>query len=170
MQNETVAVGTGHDVARSSDTGTSVELSRSAAVERVFGGVATAVVGYAVSLGAGPLGVTFGVPPLLTVGASAALLGVGLFWAGRGAEHLLRYGNRSSAVALVSAAGLGGSILATVGTRALLEFTAHPVLSGLNQIAMAVSGLFTAALLIQIVVILVRWTLPGAGAETDELQ
>lgn len=113
---------------------------------------------------------TFGVPPLLAVWTSADLLGLGLCWAGRGAKHLLRYGGRSSAVASVSATGLGGSILVTVGTRALLEFTAHPVLSGLNQIAMAVSGFFTAALLIQIVVMLVRWTLPGAGAETDELQ
>lgn len=38
MQSETVVVGTGHGFATSSHTRTSVELSRAAAVERVFGG------------------------------------------------------------------------------------------------------------------------------------
>lgn len=145
-----------------------VEVSRAVAVDRVFKGFTTAVGGYGLSLGAGAIGIALGVPPLITIGASAVVIGLGLAWAGRGAKHLLKYGDFGSAVPLLSAAGLGGAILATVSTRALLELTTSPVLLGLNQIAMGASGLFTAILLIQVLVMLVRWMLPGSGVDADD--
>ena len=144
-----------------------VDVSRSLAVDRVFKGGATAVLGYGLTLGASALEVALGIPPLITIGASAAVIGLGLAWAGRGAKHLLQYGRGGSALGLLSATGLGGSILLSVSTRALLELTAHPFLSGLNQISMVASGLFTALVLIQVIVALVGWLLPDS--ETEEL-
>ena len=168
MKREVVVLESDHDAeVASGEEASAVEISRAVAVDRVFKGASTAVLGYGLSLGANAVEMALSVPPIITIGASAVLLGFGLSWAGRGAKHLLRYGNRGSAVALLSASGLGGSILVTVCTRALLEFTAHPVLSGLNQISMGASGLFTAALLIQVLVMIVRWMLPDA--DVDEM-
>ncbi len=146
-----------------------VAISRAVAVDSVFKGASTAVLGYGLSFSAGVLGAVLGVSPLITIGASAVIIGLGLSWAGRGAKHLLRYGSRGSALAFLPAAGLGGAILAAVCTRALLELTANTLLSGLNQIAMSASGLFTAALLIQVLVMIFRWMLPDSEADTDDV-
>lgn len=166
MKHEAVVVGSEQSVEVGSEVEASaVEASRSLAVDRVFKGGATAVLGYGLTLGASALEVALGIPPLITIGASAAVIGLGLAWAGRGAKHLLKYGRRGSALGLLSATGLGGSILLTVSTRALLELTAHPLLSGLNQISMVASGLFTALVLVQVIMALVGWMIPGAESE-----
>ena len=150
--------------------------SRAVATDRVFRGGVLAVLGFGGALLIDLLNLSQGLP--LWIGLSAALVafGAGAAWAGSGASHLIRHGRRGSSLWLISLAGLGGSVIVNVVSGILMGLWDSPFLMGLNLMAMASCGLFTAALIIIGLITIVRWILPdpdptagGAASEASEI-
>jgi hypothetical protein len=150
--------------------------SRAVATDRVFRGGVLAVLGFGGALLIDFLNLSSGYP--LWIGLSAALVafGGGAVWAGSGASHLVRHGRRGSSLWLISVAGLGGSVIVNVVSGILIGLWDSPFLMGLNLVAMASCGLFTAALIIIGLITIVRWILPdpdptagGAASKASEI-
>jgi hypothetical protein len=94
--------------AHSVDHPESIESSRENAVQRVFRGASTALVGAVVMGAASFFGVSSGLP--FTLGICGFVLGgLGLVGLGRATRHFVKYGTRASLVGFVATAGLGAS-------------------------------------------------------------
>lgn len=133
--------------------------SRAVATDRVFKGGSLAVLGFGGALLIDLLNVSPGLPFWLGLGAALTAFGAGAIWAGSGASHLVRHGKGGSSLWLVSLAGLGGSVILNVVSGMMMRMWEHPVLWGVNLVAMAACGLFTFALIVLGLITIVRWTL-----------
>jgi hypothetical protein len=154
-----------------------IVASRAVATDRVFKGGVLAVLGFAGALLIDSLNLNPGFPFWISIGAALTSFGVGAIWAGSGATHLIRHGRRGSSLWLISLAGLGGSVILNVVSGILIGTWNSTFLWGLNQLAMASCGLFTAALIVLGLITLVRWMLPGtdprrggAASESSEAE
>jgi len=144
--------------------------SRAVAADRIFKGGSLAVLGFAGALLIDLLGLSPGLPMWAGLGATLTAFGAGAIWAGSGASHLIRHGRKGSPIWLVSLAGLGSSVILNVVTMILKGVWSHPILEGLNLIAMASCGLFTAALIVVGLITIVRWILASRdpiGGDAD---
>jgi hypothetical protein len=142
--------------------------SRAVAVDRAIRGGALALGGVGAALVLDLLPITSPFYHGLGIMAASVALGAGFLWAGMGASHLVRYGKRGSALGLVSAAGLGGSILLQLFLYSLGGFSTHPVFSALSLGAAALTGFFMASLLLVCLVTVVKWMLPGRDPDDGE--
>jgi hypothetical protein len=140
--------------------------SRTVAIDRIFRGGSLAVLGFSGALLIDLLNLGPGLPLWVGLGATLTAFGAGAIWAGAGASHLIRHGRRGSSLWLVSLAGLGGSVILNVVSRILMGIWTPPILEGLNLLAMASCGLFTAALIVLGLITVVRWML----ADSDSMQ
>jgi hypothetical protein len=137
-----------------------IVASRAAATDRVFKGGILAVLGFGCALLIDLLNIGPGFPFWIGLGAALTAFGAGGIWAGSGASHLMRHGRRGSSLWLVSLAGLGGSVIVNVVSGMIMGTWTNPILYGLNRVAMASCGFFTAALIVLGLITLVRWILP----------
>ena len=151
--------------------------SRAVATDRVFRGGVLSVLGFGAALLIDFLNVSPGLPLWIGIGTALTAFGAGAIWAGSGASHLIRHGRKGSSLWLISLAGLGGSVVLNVVTGILMGAWNAPILWGLNLVAMASCGLFTAALIVIGLITLVRWMLPdpdsrgvSAASEASENQ
>jgi len=154
-----------------------IVASRAVAADRVFKGGSLAVVGFAGALLIDLLNLSPEFPLWISLGATLTAFGAGAIWAGSGASHLIRHGRKGSSLWLISLAGLGGSVILNVVSGILLGTWNHPILRGLNLFAMASCGLFTAALIVNGLITIVRWILPspdsmrgGADSKASEIE
>jgi hypothetical protein len=150
---------------RSSPTVEDVVASRAVATERVFKGGLLAVLGFGGALFIDVLNLSPGLPFWISISAALTAFGAGAIWAGSGASHLIRHGKRGSSLWLISLAGLGGSVVLNVLSGLLMGAWDSTFLWGLNRLAMASGGLFTAALMVLGLITIVRWMLPGRGSK-----
>jgi len=137
-----------------------IVASRAVATDRVFKGGSLAVLGFGGALLIDFLNLSPGLPFWTSMFATLTAFGAGSIWAGLGASHLFRHGRRGSSLWLFSLAGLGGSVILNVVSGILLGVWYHPILGGLNLLAQASCGLFTAALIVLGLITIVRWILP----------
>ena len=154
-----------------------IVASRAIATERVFKGGILAVLGFGGALLIDLLNLNPGFSFWISLGAALTSFGAGAIWAGSGASHLIRHGRKGSSLWLISLAGLGGSVIVNVVSGMLMGTWSHPILEGLNRLAMASCGLFTAALIVLGLITIVRWILPdpdplrgGAASEASEIE
>ena len=137
-----------------------VVASRAAATDRLFKGGVLAVLGFGGALLIDFLNLNPGLPLWISFSAALIAFGAGAIWAGTGASHLIRHGRKGSSLWLISLAGLGGSVIVNVLSGILMVTWNHPILWGLNLLAMYSCGLFTVALIILGLITIVRWMLP----------
>ena len=137
-----------------------IVASRAVATDRVFKGGTLAVLGFGGALLVDLLNLTPGLPFWISIGAALTCFGAGAIWAGSGASHLIQHGRKGSSLWLFSLAGLGGSVILNVVSGILIRIWNFPILEGLNLLAMASCGLFTAALIVLGLITIVRWILP----------
>jgi hypothetical protein len=154
-----------------------IVASRAVAVDRVFKGGFLAVFGFGGALLVDFLNLSPGVPFWISISASLTVFGAGTIWAGSGASHLIRHGRKGSALWLISLTGLGGSVILNVLSGILMGIWNSTFLWGLNQVATASCGLFTAALIVIGLITIVRWILPdsdpmpgSAASEASEIE
>jgi hypothetical protein len=149
-----------------------IVASRAIATDRVFKGGVLAVLGFGGALLIDFLNLSPGLPFWISISAALTAFGAGAIWAGSGASHLVRHGRKGSSLWLISLAGLGGSVILNVLSGILMGTWGTTLLWGLNQLAMASCGLFTAALIILGLITIVRWILsdsdPMRGGATSE--
>ncbi len=139
-----------------------ISASRAVATDRVFRGGVLSVLGFGGALLIDFLDLSPGLPFWISIGAALTAFGAGAVWAGSGASHLIRHGRRGSSLWLISLAGLGGSVILNVVSGILMGVWNAPVLQGLNLVAMASCGLFTALLIVIGLITIVRWILPDS--------
>jgi len=137
-----------------------IVASRADATDRVFKGGSLAVLGFGGALLLDLLNLSPGLPFWISITAALTAFGAGAIWAGSGASHLVRHGRKGSSLWLISLAGLGGSVILNVVSGILIGAWSFPILEGLNLLAMASCGLFTAALIVLGLITIVRWILP----------
>ena len=154
-----------------------VIASRAIATDRVFKGGVLAVLGFGGALLIDFLNLSPGLPFWISISAALTSFGAGAIWAGSGASHLVRHGRKGSSLWLISLAGLGGSVILNVVSGILMGTWNHPILEGLNLLAMYSCGLFTAALIVIGLITIVRWILPdpdpmrgSAASEASEIE
>ena len=154
-----------------------IVASRAVATDRVFKGGILAVLGFGCALLIDLLNISPGLPFWISLGAALTAFGAGATWAGSGASHLMRHGRKGSSLWLISLAGLGGSVIVNVVSGMLTGIWTNPILGGLNRVAMASCGLFTAALIVLGLITIVRWILPdpdpmrgSAASEAAEIE
>ena len=92
-----------------------IVASRAVVTDRIFKGGTLAVLGFGGALLMDLLNLSPGVPFWIGIVATLTAFGAGAIWAGSGATHLIRHGRKGSSLWLVSLAGLGGSVLMSVG-------------------------------------------------------
>ena len=154
-----------------------VVASRAVATDRIFKGGLLAVLGFGGALLIDFLDPSSGLPFWISISATLTAFGGGAIWAGFGASHLIRHGRKGSSLWLISLAGLGGSVILNVLSGVLMGTWNSTFLWGLNQLAMASCGLFTAALIVIGLITIVRWILPdsdprreSAASEASEIE
>lgn len=138
-----------------------IVASRAVATDRVSKGGSLAVLGFGGALLIDFLNLSPGLPFWISISAALTAFGAGAIWAGSGASHLIRHGGKGSSLWLISLAGLGGSVILNVVSGILLGTWNLPILEGLNLLAMASCGLFTAALIVLGLITIVRWIIPA---------
>lgn len=153
---------------RANGTVGEIVASRTVATDRVFKGGLLAVLGFGGALLIDFVNMSPGLPFWISISATLTAFGAGAIWAGSGASHLIRDGRRGSSLWLISLAGLGSSVILNVLSGILLGAWNSVGPWGLNQIAMASWGLFTAALMVLGLITLVRWFLSDAETGTPE--
>ena len=137
-----------------------IVASRAVATDRVFKGGSLAVLGFGGALLIDFLNLSPGLPLWISISAALTSFGAGAIRAGSGASHMTRHGRKGSSLWLISLAGLGGSVILNVVSGILMGTWNHLILAGLNLLAMASCGLFTAALIVIGLITIVRWILP----------
>ena len=154
-----------------------IVASRAVATDRIFKGGVLAVLGFGGALLIDFLNLSPGNPFWISIFAVLASFGAGAIWAGLGASHLIRHGRKGSSLWLISLGGLGGSVILNVVSGILIRAWYHPILEGLNLLAQASCGLFTAALIVLGLITIVRWILPdpdpmsgNSASEASEIE
>ena len=137
-----------------------IVASRTVATDRVLKGGSLAVLGFGAALLIDLLNLSPGFSFWIGISAALTAFGAGSIWAGSGASHLIRHGRKGSSLWLISLAGLGSSVILNVVSSILIRTWDLSTLEGLNLLAMASGGLFTAALIVFGLITIVRWMLP----------
>lgn len=134
--------------------------SREVAADQVAKGGAIGLFGAALFLSSGLVGAAGSLASYVgvTIGG-LALVGIGALKMGRAGSHLLRYGKVGPARALLTAAGLGGSITAFAATHLLLvlEVGSEAIVRALHNGSLAGVLVFSGALSLMALVTLIRW-------------
>ncbi len=140
--------------------------SRSMAVQHIANGTAIAAGGLAAFLGGSLLPLSTATYLVLVVGG-VAIAGCGVLTAGRGASHLLRFGEPGSSNLLLTATGLGASITSFAATHALLVLGVEPVVRALHNLSMlGVVGFGTLLLILMVKALVGLATEPSTDPPT----
>lgn len=146
--------------------GDSVSVSRQSAVNAIFRGGTTAVL----ALGTTYASVSFLPSPfnLLVALGTTFVAGAGLVQLGRAARHLLRFGSRLPAVALLSAGGFGALALTWSVLMGLQTFGLLSVPMALRQVLGAASMGTGILLLLSVLGVVLQWVIsPRLDADPE---